>query len=281
MRKSEIRALLDRIGLIPQKNRGQNFLASERIAEQIVRAAEVNPRDLVVEIGPGLGMVTGKILGTGAHILAVEIDPLLASYLEERFGGHEHFHMIEHDFLSLAPETLYSYNGSRKPVFITNPPYRGGKKILKRLVTMERAKRIIITLQKEVAKTVLALPGSPKAAAITYIVHLRFSPRKLFDIPKNFFYPQPSINSTTLLLAPHHLKHPVKNDFFYCRTVEQLMHTKKKQLKNSIRANFNIPVKTIETMLAQLELTDSTRPSELTLEQMVTLVNSIESKCPA
>ena len=268
--------ILQRIGLIPQKIRGQNFLASDKIAEQIVEAAELHAHDFVVEIGPGLGMVTEKILKTGAHVLAIEIDVRLASYLKDRFAQQNHFQIIKHDFLSLAPEILRSYNGSKQPTFITNPPYRGAKKILKRLVTMNWAKTIVITLQKEVAQAVLALPGSKGASALSYIVHYRFLPRKLFDIPQNFFYPQPTIHSRTLLLTPRALT-PALDESFYFSAVEHLMHTKKRQLRNAIRATYNMSISSIEELLSHMGLTSTTRPTELTIEQMITLIDGIKN----
>lgn len=275
MKKTEIRMILQRIGLIPRKIRGQNFLASDKIAEQIVEAAGVHPNDFVVEIGPGLGMVTEKILKTGARVLAVEIDEKLALYLKERFAQQRNFTLLRDDFLSLSPETIRSYNGSRPPVFITNPPYRGAKRILKRIITKNQAQAVIITLQHEVARAVLAAPGTKSANSLSYIVYYRFLPQKLFDIPQNFFYPQPSIDSTTILLSAR--KRPVAGDeaFFY-HAVEQLMHSRRRTLKNGIKATYPIPVPSIDKLLSTLGLAATSRPNDLTVKQMAALTSSIK-----
>jgi 16S rRNA (adenine1518-N6/adenine1519-N6)-dimethyltransferase len=268
--------ILQRIGLIPQKNRGQNFLASDKIAEQIVEAASLQADDFVVEIGPGLGMVTEKILKAGARVLAIEIDEKLVTYLKDRFAQQRNFKIISDDFLSLAPEVLNSYNGSKQLTFITNPPYRGAKKILKRIVTMNRAKAIVITLQQEVAEAALIPPGTKGATALSYLIHYRFLPQKLFDIPQNFFYPEPAINSKTLLLTPHPAMRSIAEPFFFS-AVEHLIHRRKRLLKNSIKGTYHLPTAVIDELLSSVGIASTARAHELTIEQMVVLTNAIKN----
>lgn len=276
MKKSEIKMILHQIGVAPNKTRGQNFLASDKIAEQIVEAATLHANDFVIEIGPGLGMVTEKILKTGAHLLAVEIDEKLGTFLQERFGKRDNFHIITRDFFSLSPEIIHSYDGSKKPVFITNPPYRGAKRMLKRIVSMDRVKTVVITLQQEVAQEAFIPPGSKDASALSYIVHYRFLPEKLFCIPRNFFYPEPTVSSQTLLLTPS--SHPpLLDESFFCNAVQHLMHAKKRQLKNAIRATYHLSNDAIHNLLSSLGIPPTARPNELTAEQMAQLTNGIKA----
>lgn len=275
MKKSEIRLILRRIGLVPRKNRGQNFLASDTIAERIVEAASLKTQDTVVEIGPGLGMVTEKILKTGVHLLAIEIDEKLAAYLKQRFDQQRNFRIITDDFLALAPGALQSHNGSGPPTFITNPPYRGAKKILKRLISLDCAKTIVITLQREVALALVATPGTKGADGLSYMVHYRYLPEKLFDIPQNFFYPEPGIDSTTLLLSPQKQPRALDEAFFF-NAVEHLMHNKKKQLKNAIRTTYPVPPASVDGILSSTGLSGTERPAELTVQQMIELTNGIK-----
>jgi 16S rRNA (adenine1518-N6/adenine1519-N6)-dimethyltransferase len=268
--------ILQRIALIPQKKRGQNFLASDKIAEQIVEAASLQVDDFVVEIGPGLGMVTEKILKAGAHVLAIEIDEKLVTYLKDRFAQQPNLQVIRNDFLSLAPEVLHPYNGSKQPTFITNPPYRGAKKILKRILTMNRAKAIVITLQQEVAEAALTPPGTKGATALSYFVHYRFFPQKLFDIPQNFFYPEPGINSKTLLLTPHQGMQSIDEPFFF-RAVEQLMRRRKRLLKNAMKGTYHLPTAVIDELFSSAGVASTARAHELPIDQMVALTNGIKN----
>jgi 16S rRNA (adenine1518-N6/adenine1519-N6)-dimethyltransferase len=276
MKKSEIRMILQQIGVVPRKTRGQNFLASDKIAGQVVEAAELHAGDFVIEIGPGLGMITEKILKTGASVIAVEIDEKLAVYLQQRFGKRGNFRIITDDFLYLSPETIQSYNGAKEYTFITNPPYRGAKQMLKRILTMDRIKTIVITLQHEVAQEALTPPGSKNATALSYFVHCRFLPEKLFDIPRNFFYPEPAVASQTLLLTRSSRPRLQDGPFFY-KAVELLMHARKRQLKNVMRATYHLSNDFSLELLASLGLTPTSRPNELTTEQMVKLTRGIKS----
>ncbi len=276
MKKSEIRMILQRIGVMPSKTLGQNFLASDKIAEQVVEAANLNAGDFVIEIGPGLGMITEKILKAGAHVTAVEIDKKLALYLQQRFGNQGNFRVITGDFLCLSPETMQSYNGSKEPIFITNPPYRGAKQMLKRILMMDRIKTITITLQHEVAQEVLTPPGNKNATALSYFAHYRFRPEKLFDIPRNFFYPQPAVASQTLLLSRSSRPRLQDEPFFY-KAVEHFMHARKRQLKNVMRATYHLSNDVSLDLLSSLGLTPTSRPNELTTEQMAKLTRRIKS----
>ncbi|TET22177.1 MAG: ribosomal RNA small subunit methyltransferase A [Candidatus Cloacimonadota bacterium] len=269
MRKFELKELLKEIGVIPQKLLGQNFLASDEIAGRIVDAAALSKDDFVVEVGPGLGVVTGKILDSGATLLAVEIDKKLSGYLKKRFSSCKNFQLLVQDFLLLKQRMLFSHNGSKPPKLISNPPYRGAKKIIKRITVMNVFSTVVITLQKEVADTLLTEAGDRNATALTYYIRYRFKARKLFTIPNNFFYPTPTISSSTILLEKR--KQPKKhiNEIFLFRTIDHLFRSKRKMLKNNIKSAFNIPPRCIETILQKSGLQPQARPTDLTIEQMV------------
>lgn len=277
MRKSELKRILKEIGLIPQKRLGQNFLASEEIAERIVDAASLSKDDFVVEVGAGLGIVTEKILSKGASVLAVEIDKKLSSYLRKRFSKFKNLQLLERDFFELDKKKLLSYKDKRRMKFISNPPFKGAKKLLKNLSLMNSFSSVVITLQKGVADAILVQPSERDSSRLTYYLYYRYKPAKLFDIPLNFFYPEPRINSSTILLLPTYISQPkVSSEKFFFKTVDLLLKTKRRKLKNNIRSNFNISYNKIEELLDKSGIVHNARPTDLTLEQMINLSNLLK-----
>ena len=276
MRKSELKKLIEKIGLQPDKSLGQNFLASESIAERIVDAALLSGEDFVVELGPGLGIVTEKILDRGAEVLAVEIDPKLSSYLRKRFADFKNFHLIENDFFRLNKQDLISYKGSRPIKFISNPPYKGAKKILRKLSRMNTFHSVVITLQKAIADDLLIEPGNSNSSRLTYCIHYRFKPRKLFNIPMNFFFPTPSIDSSTILLSAREPHPKTLIDEFFFKTIDILLKNKRKKLKNNIKSGFFLSDKIIKDIMEKCKIMSDSRPTDLTLEGMVKLSNLLK-----
>ena len=278
MRKKELKRIIKEIGLVPQKYLGQNFLASEAIAERIVNAASLSEKDCVVEVGPGLGVVTEKILNKGAEVLAVEIDKKLSSYLRKRFLTFKNFHLIEDDFFRLDKQKLLSYKGKKTMKFISNLPYRGAKKIVRKLSKMNSFLSIVITLQKQVADALLVEPGKSTSGSLSYFVHYRFKPLKLFDIPLNFFYPMPTVNSSTIFFLTRTPQTKASDEDFFFRTLDFLLKPKRKKLKNNIKSKFNISYTKIEEILEKCNIENNARPTELTIEEMINLSNLLKEQ---
>jgi len=278
MRKTELKRIIKEIGLVPKKHRGQNFLASEAIAERIVNAASLSEKDCVVEVGPGLGVVTEKILNKGAEVIAIEIDKRLSSYLRKRFLTFKNFHLIEDDFFRLDKKKLLSYKGKKTMKFISNLPYRGAKKIVRKLSRMNTFISIVITLQKEVADVLLVEPGKSASSSLAYFVHYRFKPVKLFDIPLNFFYPMPTVNSSTIFLPTRRPQMKASDEDFFFRTLDLLLKPKRKKLKNNIKSTFNISYNKIEEILEKCSIENNSRPTDLTIEEIINLSNLLKEQ---
>ncbi|MCK4235456.1 ribosomal RNA small subunit methyltransferase A [candidate division WOR-3 bacterium] len=280
MRKAELKKILKEIGLLPRKYLGQNFLASEKIAERIVDAASLSEKDFVVEVGPGLGVVTEKILQKGVKLLAVEIDKKLSSFLRNRFSTFKNFNLIEDDFFNIDEQKLLSYNGKRTMKFISNPPYRGAKRILKKLSTMNTFRSIVITLQKEVANTLLEVPGTSKATSLTYYIHYRFIPTKLFEIPQNFFFPVPTVRSSTILLTNRVFPMKIFDEKYFFKSLDLLMRTRRKKLTNNIKSGFRIPHNKIMEIMEKCKIPNNARTTDLSIEQIIKLTNLLREKIP-
>jgi 16S rRNA (adenine1518-N6/adenine1519-N6)-dimethyltransferase len=196
----EVRRLLRREGLRPSHARSQNFLADPDVLQAILDLADVQPGSRVLEIGPGLGILTGGLLDGGAHVTAIELDARLAAYLRERFaepikGGR--LRLIEGDALDLQLSDLVP--GPYRVV--ANLPYHITSPALHRLLGRPpSADRLILMLQAEVAERIAAPPG--RMSYLSVFVQYHANVRVALQVPAAAFEPAPKVDSAVVELVP-------------------------------------------------------------------------------
>jgi len=177
----------------PKKKWGQNFLRNRGAVEKIVAAVEAEPDDLVLEIGPGEGVLTEKLVALPNRIVAVEIDPDLAARLRTKFG--EKLELLHEDAIDAPlPSTPYRAVG--------NLPYNVGTPILRRVIADPNCRRAVFMLQKEVADRVIAKPGTEAYGYLTLYVQAYAAPRILMTLEPRSFYPPPKVRSAVVVLDP-------------------------------------------------------------------------------
>jgi 16S rRNA (adenine1518-N6/adenine1519-N6)-dimethyltransferase len=192
----EVRRMLRREGLRPSHARSQNFLADPDVLEAILDLADVRPGSRVLEIGPGLGILTGGLLDGGAHVTAIELDARLAAYLRERFaepieGGR--LRLIEGDALDLQLSDLVP--GPYRVV--ANLPYHITSPALHRLLGRPpSADRLILMLQAEVAERIAAPPG--RMSYLSVFVQYHATVRVALQVPAAAFEPAPKVDSAVV-----------------------------------------------------------------------------------
>ncbi len=197
----EVRRTLRRAGLRARHARSQNFLADPDVLEAILDLAEAGPGTRVLEIGPGLGILTGGLLAGGAEVTAIELDPGLAALLREQLaapieGGH--LRLIEGDALDLElPDVVPSpYR------VVANIPYHITSPILHRLLEREpRADRLVLMLQAEVAERIAAAPG--RMSYLSVFVQYHAAVRVALAVPAEAFEPAPKVASAVVVIEPH------------------------------------------------------------------------------
>ena len=207
-----IKELLDRYGLAPKKGYGQNFLTNPMIPESIADAAAdaSGACEAVLEIGPGLGVLTRELGERFANVTAVEIDRGLIPLLEETLGEYENIRVINQDFMETELAELLSDNfGDARPAVCANLPYYITTPIIMKLLEdcpySERLPYTSITVmvQSEVADRIAAKPESSDYGAITAAVGLRCSVEKVLTVSPGSFYPPPKVTSAVIQLVPH------------------------------------------------------------------------------
>ncbi|HEX7830341.1 MAG TPA: 16S rRNA (adenine(1518)-N(6)/adenine(1519)-N(6))-dimethyltransferase RsmA [Thermoanaerobaculia bacterium] len=178
----------------PKKKWGQNFLRNRGAVERIVAAVEAAPDEIVLEIGPGEGVLTEKLVELGHRTIAIEIDPDLARRLRAKFG--EKLELREEDAVD-APLPPAPYRA------VGNLPYNVGTPILRRVIADPNCKRAVFMLQKEVADRITAKPGTEPYGYLTLYVQAFAKARSLMTLEPKSFYPPPKVRSAVVVLDPH------------------------------------------------------------------------------
>jgi len=194
MTKNEIIALLEAEGLSPNKTFGQNFLTGTDVIERIAAAAGVDRNDCVLEIGPGLGGLTGVILARGASLTAVEIDAGLCRYLRKFFGGTDRFTLVHADFLKADIPGRFNK-------VVANLPYYCASEIIFRCAEKYDPDLICVMIQKEMARRIASGPGDADYGAMTVMLSYMYGARTAFDVPPSSFHPAPDVTSTIVVLT--------------------------------------------------------------------------------
>jgi 16S rRNA (adenine1518-N6/adenine1519-N6)-dimethyltransferase len=237
---------LARAGVRPAKSRGQNFLTSGGVADRIVAAAELSKTDPVVEIGPGLGILTEKIAALPLRSLTlVELDPRLAARLRERFADGADVDIINADFLAIDFAALVT----DPPVkVIGNLPFNVAAAILRRLSDNARMiSRMVLMFQREVAARIRAIPGDEAYGALSVFNALYWKIDLHFSVAAGSFHPRPKIDAEVLAFTP--------------RATQTFAagNENEREVLETVRASFSAPRKTIRNALSHSLGIDSTR----------------------
>lgn len=198
MKLSEIRGVLDSRQIQLTKSLGQNFLHDGNILDKITALAEVKPGDQVLEIGPGLGPLTDRLLEAGANVLAVEKDRRLVEWLREKYAGNERLSLVEADALAWLREPGRSWSDWK---MVSNLPYSIGSPLLVDLALHEFAPSLmVVTLQWEVIQRIAAKTAGEDYSLLSLFVQAKFEPAGHFKVPAGCFFPPPDVDSACVLL---------------------------------------------------------------------------------
>lgn len=185
--------------VVPKKSLGQNFLVDRNVAEKIVRLFAPVPGERIVEIGPGEGALTERLLAHGCDVTAVEIDPAAADAIAARFGGN--VQMLRNDILKTDVAGIAREHGLEKIRVIGNIPYYITSPILFHLIDNRRAvAEAVLMMQREVAERLTARPRTKEYGILSVMTQTYCEPERLFNVPPSCFYPRPKVTSTVVRL---------------------------------------------------------------------------------
>jgi 16S rRNA (adenine1518-N6/adenine1519-N6)-dimethyltransferase len=264
---SELRLFLDELGIAPKKGLSQNFLIDGNIIRKIVAAADVQPDDCILEIGPGPGSLTQALLETGAHIVAVEKDQVLAGALERLQTPTNQLEVFCDDILDFPLETKFA--GQTNIKVIANLPYHLTTPILVYLLSKRHLfSTFTLMVQDEVGRRFTASPGGKEYGSFTVFLDFYTIPRYAFTVSHNCFYPAPKVDSAVVVLAS---KTPpvVDSEEQFFQLTRTAFKQRRKMLRASLKSLFEPHL--VSAALEQLGLNVQARPEELSLEDFLRL----------
>jgi 16S rRNA (adenine1518-N6/adenine1519-N6)-dimethyltransferase len=268
---AELRAFLDRNGLGMRKKFGQNFLINPAVREALVRALEAEAGDAVWEIGPGLGAMTSLLLEQGLAVRAFEVDPGFTRALKEIFAGNAGFALVEGDVLKTWTAEPPA------PYLLGNLPYNIAATLLAGFIEQRRFfKRIVVTVQREVALRMAAVPGCADYSSFSVVCASAYHVKPLMIIKSASFYPRPNVDSQAVLLEPRKDATRILPACFY-PLVRRLFSSRRKTIKNNLSGFFNTGQGAMALeALEKCALDGNKRAEDLTIEEFTALAKTIE-----
>lgn len=263
--------LLEKHDLQPKKSLGQNFLHDPHVLEKIVTVAEVGPEDRVLEIGPGTGLLTAHLADIASEVVAVELDTRLKPILDAQLAGHPNVRVIWDDILNVNVDSIFE---GRDYIVVANVPYYITSAILKHLLErVHRPRRIVLTVQLEVAERAAAKPNDMSLLAVS--VQFFGKPHMAGKLNPAVFWPRPDVESA-LLRIDVYPKPPVDvpdvKTFF--RVVRAGFGQKRKQLKNSLGSGLQLNAEQLAATSAASGVDLTRRAETLTLEEWAALTRA-------
>jgi 16S rRNA (adenine1518-N6/adenine1519-N6)-dimethyltransferase len=292
MKLTEMREVLAARGIQLTKSLGQNFLHDARQLERIVAAADLTRDDNVLEIGPGLGPLTELLLENAGEVLAIEKDSRLVEILRERFSSNSEGRVTRvpnqrQGLAELVPPNLEMLHADalkflqreardwRDWKLVANLPFSVASPILVELACGRRApKKIVATLQLEVARRLMAKSGDDDYGILTLLVQLDFEPREFFKIPHGCFFPEPDVDSACVILdrreqplLPENLR------AVFVKIVKRAFSQRRKVMLKLLKADW--PEEKLGAAFAELKISPLERAEKLSLEQFVELTEKL------
>ena len=284
----ETKMIMRKYNLDFKKKFGQNFLTSEEILEEVISKAKISKDDIILEIGPGIGTLTSKLLETGAEVISVEVDLELIQPLKDRFFMYDNFTIISADILKvdIYTEILRILKekkkdlGNRKIKVVANIPYYITTPIIFKLLENRNiVSEIYIMVQKEVAERICAKIGTKESSSITYMVS--YYTEYLWDIyvDKTKFIPSPKVDSKVIALRFREKPYPeVKNEELYFEVIRSAFLHRRKTFLNSISASNKIDKKIISNVMEELGIDLRIRAEKITDEMYADIVDKYLEK---
>ncbi len=267
LRPESVRRLLRQSGVKPQKGLGQNFLISQRLLRRIIDAADLDGRDVVLEVGAGLGTLTAPLARRTGRVVALEVDARLIPLLEHAVAPFGNVHVVQGDVLAIKPGEMVS------PPYkvVANLPYYITSAVLRHFLEAEvQPSLMVVTVQREVAERMVASPGKMSLLAVS--VQFYGQPRIVAQAPPGAFYPSPDVHSAVVRIDVGESPKPHVDDvgrFF--QIVRAGFAQRRKQLRNSLSQGLALPVEQVVGALRSSGLRETQRPQELSIEDWALL----------
>lgn len=284
----ETKMIMRKYNLDFKKKFGQNFLTSEEILDEVISKANISKDDIILEIGPGIGTLTAKLLETGAEVISVEVDLELVKPLKDRFFMYDNFTIISSDILKVdiynemvkILENKGKKLDDRKIKVVANIPYYITTPIIFKLLENRNiVSEIYIMVQKEVAERICAKIGTKESSSITYMVS--YYTEYLWDIyvDKTKFMPSPKVDSKVIALRFRESPYPeVKDEKLYFEIIRTAFLHRRKTFLNSVSSSNKIDKNIVSKILEELGIDLKIRAEKITDNMYANIVEKYIEK---
>lgn len=273
-----VREVCARHGFSLSKGFGQNFIVNPGVCPKMVQAAGIDGSFGVLEVGPGIGVLTKELCLRAAKVVSVEVDERLVPILGETMADFPNFRLVMGDVLKtdLAALIAREFAGLRVAVCANLPYYITSPIVMKLLEERLPLAHITVMVQKEAAQRLCAQPGTRAAGAVSYAVHYYAQPQVLFTVQPGSFYPPPKVTSAVIQLRLH-AQPPVaphsEADMF--RTVRAAFSQRRKTAANAVSAGLGLDKACVAAAMESAGLAPTARPEQLTLADYAALSDAL------
>lgn len=259
-----------------QKKFGQNFLIDGHVLDKIIRAADINKEDIILEVGPGIGTMTQYLAEGAKKVIAVEIDKKLIPILGDTLSEYDNVTVLNEDILKLDFKQFFETYAEGKPIkVVANLPYYITTPIIMQLFESGLPiKNMTVMVQKEVALRMQAEPGTKEYGALSLAVQYYADPYIAANVPANCFMPRPKVGSAVICLTKHEKKPvQVKDEKFMFQIIRASFNQRRKTLQNGLvnSQELHVTKEQVVNALEQLGISPTIRGEKLTLEQFAAL----------
>jgi len=275
MNVESIKQLAAKYNLTPSRTKGQNFLINEKIVDQIVEVAGVNSESGVLEVGPGLGILTQALTRKAKKVLVVELDKKAIEFLKGEFGLTKNFEMIEGDILRIKNAEVAERLGGEYQV-VANIPYNITSKLISNLLSYTpKPKSLTLMVQHEVAQRITAPAGETSMLSLACQLYAKCE--YVFKVGKENFWPAPAVNSAVVKieLNDDYLKKLKVSEKDFFRVAKFGFVARRKKLVNNLAAGLRISGDESMKLLEKIGAGPNSRAQELSIDQWIQLANII------
>ena len=277
-----IKRILTRHGFTFSKALGQNFLIDPSVCPRMAAALEADDRTGVLEIGPGIGVLTKELSAVCGRVAAVELDRRLPDVLAETLANCSNVQVVPGDVLQMDLQALFAdqFAGCDRLQVCANLPYSITPPVLMRLLESELPiERLVVMVQLEAAKRLCAPLGTRDCGAVSAAVEYYTQAEILFEVGRESFYPSPNVDSAVIALTRRQ-QPPVQvtDEGYFFRVVKGAFLQRRKTLANSLNAALGVPKAELTALFQSLGLSATARAEQLTMSQMAALANALYEK---
>jgi 16S rRNA (adenine1518-N6/adenine1519-N6)-dimethyltransferase len=270
MTLTEIKDICKVYNIVPTKSRGQNFLFDQNIIAKIIKSANLSKKDVVLEIGPGLGVLTEHLVRHVKRVVAVELDKKIIEFLSNKYKENTNLEVIEGDILRVDIDSLGLAGGYK---IVANLPYNITSNFIRKFLEADNSPtEMIIMVQYEVAKRMIEKPG--KMSILAVAVQFYSEVEILFKVDRNSFWPSPKVDSAVIKIKMKK-KPDFDNPKHFFRIVKMGFSAKRKQLQNNLSGGLHRDREEIKQILQKVGLDEKIRAQDLSIKNWIDVIKKI------